>query len=102
MQVGSHELTDAQQSLAGALQASLCSSRSIHRPAETGLKVTRVHIVATSARRTQYVNGLDMNQTPFKDNFCTTQKMDKAGTASKTASIVINRPNPCKEFVAAG
>jgi len=60
---GSHETVASQQS-GTTLQASRCSSRSIHRPAETGLKVTSVHIVATIASRTQYVNGLDMNQTP--------------------------------------
>jgi len=61
----SHEMMGSQQSIAVVLQASRCKSRSIQRPAETGLKVTSVHIVATIASRTQYVNGLDMNQTPL-------------------------------------
>ena len=61
----SHERMGSQQLIAVILQASRCKSRSIQRPAETGLKVTSVHIVATIASRTQYVNGLDMNQTPL-------------------------------------
>jgi hypothetical protein len=35
-------------------------SLSMHLPARTGLKVVSVHKVATVAKRTQYVNGLDM------------------------------------------
>ena len=53
VQVGSHVATDAHLFVAAILQPSRCRSRSIQRPAETGLKVTRVHIVATNASRTQ-------------------------------------------------
>ncbi len=63
-QLDSQETMGSQQSATVVLQASRCRRRSIQRPAETGLKVTSVHIVATNASRTQYVNGLDMNQTP--------------------------------------